>query len=137
MAAVAIGGAIGGGARYGVGRLLAESSAASPWTTFAVNVLGTLLLGWFLAWSVRRRRERGHAASHRIPLVATGVLGSFTTFSTFVLDATELASAGHVVASVAYAGGSVALGLAAAAVGLRIGGGPAGGAPTGAKATRP
>ena len=81
--AVGVGGAIGAMARHAVGaaslRLLGPNF---PWGTLTVNVAGSLAMGLFIAWLVAREP---HTSVMRA-FVATGVLGGFTTFSTFALD---------------------------------------------------
>ena len=121
--AVAAGGAVGGSARYGVDRLIPVEAAGFPVATFAVNVVGAFLLGALLARTVRRRGTGRSPAAGLLPFAATGVLGAFPTFSTFVVEAAELAVAGDAPLAAAYVTGSVATGLTAAYLGVRIGGG--------------
>lgn len=98
---VALGSACGGVARWGldawIGRLAANG--AFPWGIFAVNVLGCLLIGIGAA-AIERDGLR--------LLLLTGVLGGFTTFSTFSLQTVALLQDGRVGLAAAYAGGSLA-----------------------------
>ena len=113
-AAVAVGGVLGGGARIGLS-VLGNGGDGIPWGTAVANVSGALLLGYLLT----RFLQAGSRTSLTIPLLCTGLLGSYTTFSTFSLEAWELADAGRVGLAAAYALGSVVLGLVAAGVGIR------------------
>jgi CrcB protein len=87
-----------------------------PVSVVVVNLLGSFLLGLFLA-----RRERATVGATSLQFWAIGVLGSFTTFSAFSTDVVELLAAGRVAASVGYVGVSLLGGLALARVGRRIG----------------
>ncbi len=91
---VALGGAIGAMLRYGVG-LFARSLNAdigALYGTFFVNVFGSLLMGVFMAWIVARSANEAHHALYL--LVAVGMLGGFTTFSTFSLEAVHFINNG-------------------------------------------
>lgn len=87
-----------------------------PAAVVVVNLLGSFLLGLFLA-----RRERTAAGPTSLQFWAIGVLGSFTTFSAFSMDVVELVAAGRVFAVLSYASLSLIGGLAVANVGRRIG----------------
>ena len=109
---VAAGGALGSAARYAIAVVLPHGRSELPLATLLVNVAGCLLLGVLVAgWP--------HATWLR-PFLGTGVLGGFTTFSAFALETDRLLDRAPVTA-VVYVVLSVALGLAAAAVGLRVG----------------
>lgn len=95
---VAVGGAIGASARYGASLLWPTPAGAFPWTTLLVNVVGCALIGVLLAligevW-----------AAHRLmrPFLGTGVLGGFTTFSTYAVDFRQLVMDGHAPTGAAY-----------------------------------
>jgi CrcB protein len=115
---VAIGGALGASARYGVDRLIEQrSSSVFPWSTFAINVSGCFVIGVLTAVLV----ERQHLPAWvRIGLVV-GVVGGYTTFSTFAQEALELGEVHHVAIAFAYVAASVLLGLAAVYAGTRAG----------------
>ena len=109
---VALGGAAGSVLRYLTTRTLAGALGPGfPFGTLAVNLLGCLAMGAGHALLVRR--GDGHLA----PFVLTGILGGFTTFSAFSLDTMLLVERGRAGLALAYAGGSVLLGLAAFLVG--------------------
>ena len=114
---VAAGGAIGSVLRWAVSVWLARPGpAAFPWSTLAVNLLGSAAIGFVLALATERA---GFPASLRL-FVATGVLGGFTTFSAFSWETLSLARDGHALSATAYVLASVLGGLAAAAGGSAI-----------------
>ncbi|WP_433344157.1 fluoride efflux transporter FluC [Streptomyces sp. CA-253872] len=96
FAVVAAGGALGAVARYGAAVLWPTVGGAFPWTTFLVNVVGCALIGVLMA-SVAELRPHTHRLVR--PFLGTGVLGGFTTFSTYVLDVRGLLVAGRYVAA--------------------------------------
>ncbi|MEU0935289.1 MULTISPECIES: CrcB family protein [unclassified Embleya] len=110
LTAVSIGGAIGALGRWGLAEALPHSGTAFPWATLLTNVTGCLLMGILMGLPLPGVLTR--------PFLGTGVLGGFTTFSTFAVETRTLA-AGHAWASAClYVVGSVALGLAAVRLGL-------------------
>ncbi len=110
---VMIGGALGSVARYGLGRCL---NAAWPYGTFAANVLGGLLMGLVMGFILRNPGE-----SERLRLLlATGVLGGFTTFSSFSLETVQMLERRDYGSALLYAGLSVVLSVCAVALGLFI-----------------
>lgn len=134
VAVVALGGVLGALARYAVSVLVPHADPVLwPWATFVVNLVGALALGVLLAvvdarhahWSATRP-QRARLAR---PFLASGVLGGFTTFSTFSVEAVGLARAGSPGVAVLYAVASVILGVLAVAVGRRLGAVVAGPAP--------
>jgi CrcB protein len=83
---IAIGGALGAGARYGIGQAWPTPAMAFPWTTLLVNVVGCALMGVLMVLVGKR-----FAAPPMLrPFLGTGVLGGFTTFSTYAVDAEGL-----------------------------------------------
>lgn len=113
---VFIGGGLGSVARHGINRAgLALLGPGFPWWTFAVNVLGSFLIG--LLAGLFGALETGQNA--RLFLI-TGFLGGFTTFSAFSLDALTLWERGAAMQSGFYVLGSVILSLIAAALGLLL-----------------
>ncbi|MFN3389198.1 MAG: fluoride efflux transporter FluC [Allosphingosinicella sp.] len=99
---VMIGGAVGAGLRYEVGRLaLARLGAGFPWGTLAVNLGGGLAIG-LLAGAMGGGGDRPAWL-----LLGAGVLGGFTTFSAFSLDMFALLQRGAAAAAFAYAAASV------------------------------
>ena len=104
---VAIGGALGSVLRY-----LTISAVGGPIATFIVNVAGSLVMGvLFVVLSSR---------AHLSPLLMTGVLGGFTTFSAFSLDALRLYEGGQPAQAALYIAGSVVLSLIAVALGAAL-----------------
>ena len=109
LISVALGGAIGSVLRYLVGLVV-----AFPLGTLTVNIIGSFAIG--LIWV--HLADRG--LQHWLPFVMTGVLGGFTTFSAFTLDALRLVEEGRVTAAGAYVLASLVASLLACAVGLWI-----------------
>ncbi len=112
LAAIFAGGCIGALARAGLSEAVAEDPARWPWATFAANVLGAALLGYFAT----RLQERLPPARYRRPFLATGVCGALTTFSTLQIELIRMLDAGHAGLALAYALASLAAGFAALAV---------------------
>jgi CrcB protein len=113
---VAAGGVAGTAARYGLGRAFPTAASTFPWTTLAINLSGSFLLGAFLAWLHARRP----ADRWLRPLIAVGVLGGYTTFSTAMVETSVLAKDGHVIIAALYAGLGVVGGLVVVALGLTV-----------------
>ncbi|MEE2859315.1 MAG: fluoride efflux transporter CrcB [Paracoccus sp. (in: a-proteobacteria)] len=112
---VAIGGAAGATARYAVYRAIAWHGPGFPIATGVVNVLGSFAMG-VLAMALAMR-----LGNHYAPLLLTGVLGGFTTFSAFSLDALTLWERGQIWGMATYVLASVVLSLAAVVAGLALG----------------
>lgn len=117
LLAIALGGALGGSARYGLGRLLNAGADGFPWTTLTANVTGSLLLGMALALIIEHRPARRNLP----PFVAVGFLGSYTTFSALGVETILLLRLGRLSGAAAYVGSSLVLGLTAALIGVRLG----------------
>ena len=83
---IALGGALGAAARYGAGLAWPTAADAFPWTTLLVNVVGCALMGVLMVLVT----ERFVAPPLLRPFLGTGVLGGFTTFSTYAVDADRL-----------------------------------------------
>ena len=116
---VAIGGAVGAVARYGAGLWASRLSGSSgwPWGTFAVNLIGGLLIGLITGWIA----FKGHANSETVRLFAVvGVLGGFTTFSAFSLEMVQMLERREMAMAAGYALASVFLSVVAVFVGLTI-----------------
>jgi fluoride exporter len=113
---VALGGAIGAGGRYALGGWLhAQLGAGFPWGTFAVNVLGSLAIGVVLGLA-----QGGNLSPGASVFLAVGVLGGFTTFSSFSYETMQLLSAGQTGASLLNVFGQFAASLAAVYAGLAV-----------------
>jgi CrcB protein len=103
LLAIACGGALGALARIGVAQALPSSPGRWPWATFAVNIAGALMLGYF----VTRLQERLPVSTLRRPLLGTGLCGALTTFSTVQIELLKMAdhhryglAVGYLIASV-------------------------------------
>lgn len=112
---VAIGGAIGATARFAVYRAMIWHGPGFPVATAFVNVVGSFIMG-LLAVFLAERWGNAYA-----PLLLTGVLGGFTTFSAFSLDALTLWERGNATGAMIYVVVSVLLSLAAVIGGLAVG----------------
>ncbi|WP_428063786.1 fluoride efflux transporter CrcB [Brevundimonas sp.] len=116
---VAAGGAIGSVARYGLGVAAGRWAPNAGWPagTFAANVAGGLLMGLLVGWLA----FRGGAQQEAVRLfAAVGVLGGFTTFSSYSLEAVQMIERREIGLAAAYVVGSVVLAIAALFVGLMI-----------------
>ncbi|PKQ12377.1 MAG: fluoride efflux transporter CrcB [Alphaproteobacteria bacterium HGW-Alphaproteobacteria-1] len=112
---VALGGAIGSCLRYGVGLgVLRLAGPGFPIGVLAVNIIGSFLMGAFAVATV----ERGLA--HLNPLVMAGLLGGFTTFSAFSLEAVTLWERGAMGQAALYVGLSVGLSIGALILGAAL-----------------
>ncbi|GGK87413.1 putative fluoride ion transporter CrcB 1 [Sphaerisporangium melleum] len=103
LAAISAGGVLGALARFGLGLAFPVAPGGFPWTTFAINVTGCLLIGILMTTI----GELGQV--HRLlrPFFGTGVLGGFTTFSGYVVDIGRTAASGEPVTALAYLAGTV------------------------------
>ena len=113
---VALGGAVGSTGRYAIGTWMKDLPGI-PWGTFAVNIGGAFILGLIASlstshpeWDVATRTG-----------LTVGVLGGFTTFSTWTVESVEMFSQGHAGMGLANLGGSMVAGILAAAAGLALG----------------
>ncbi|MGY6638392.1 MAG: fluoride efflux transporter CrcB [Erythrobacter sp.] len=120
-ALVASGGAIGALGRYQLGRLVIrlmgdEAARGFPWATFIVNLVGCLVMGLLFGWFIRQ----GATNEGMRLLLGVGVLGGFTTFSTFSLELLVLLQRGSFYSALLFAGGSLLAGLAAVFIGVAV-----------------
>jgi fluoride exporter len=109
VAAVFAGGALGTAARAALSTAFPVSAAQWPWPTFAVNILGAFLLGYFTT----RLQERLPLSSYRRPLLGTGVCGGLTTFSTMQVEIVRMLDARYFGLALGYTAASLAGGYAA------------------------
>ena len=109
---VAIAGAAGTTARYGLDLHFSRDAHHVPWVTFAINVGGSFLIGAVVAML------DAHPHATLRPAITIGLLGGFTTFSTLSLETYRLLDRGHVALASAYSLGSLAAGLAAVTLGI-------------------
>jgi CrcB protein len=115
--AVAAGGALGAAARYELTLRFAGVGGSFPWATFCINVSGSFLLGLLLTFVL----DRWPPTRYTRPFLAIGLLGAYTTFSTFAVEADLLWKDGHVALGVLYVVGSLAVGGAAVYLGIVVG----------------
>lgn len=116
IAAVALGGALGSVARYGVALALTRVHSSFPWSILAVNVVGCFLIGAIGQWGGLAVAVPGWLR----PLVITGFLGGLTTFSTFGYDTLRLISAGEHTAAAGNVAANLLLGLGAVWLGMAV-----------------
>lgn len=122
---LAIGGAgfVGALARYGVVRLFGGwkwiGGMSFPWATLVINVTGSAFLGWF--YTFMARRMSGPAADTLKLAIATGFVGAYTTFSTYMFETDSLVAKGALYQAMGYLFGSVVLGLIGVRLGVVIG----------------
>ncbi len=116
---VAVGGALGTAARYGVSRALPTVTGHWPTGTFVVNMVGAFVLGALLEGLARRGPDVGWRQEARL-LVGVGFCGGLTTFSTLAVEADLLVRSSDAGLALAYAAGSVVCGLVATAVGITV-----------------
>ncbi|MFE9118479.1 fluoride efflux transporter CrcB [Streptomyces sp. NPDC007172] len=111
VAVVALGGAIGACARYGASLLWTTPAGSLPWTTLLVNASGCAVIGVLMVVITEV------LPAHRLvrPFFGTGVLGGFTTFSTYAVDIQKLLSAGRPLTACAYLALTLFAALAAVA----------------------
>jgi CrcB protein len=117
LGAISAGGVLGALARYGAGFAFPHGAGDFGWATFGVNTLGCLLIGIVVA-GVTSAEWAGRLAR---PFLVTGVLGGFTTFSTYIVDVQRALVAGAPRTALIYAAATLAAALAAALAGVRIG----------------
>jgi fluoride exporter len=116
--AVAMGGALGAVSRYGLDRLIEHRSfAVFPWSTFTINISGCFLIGVVIAALVDRHQAPGWL---RVGLVV-GVLGGYTTFSTFAQETLDLLRSEDVAVALVYSTGSLVTGVLAVLGGTMLG----------------
>jgi CrcB protein len=116
---VFLGGGIGAAGRHGVNIAAARLLGIGfPWGTLIVNVLGSFAMGLLAAWFAFR--AGAGLSQHARLFLTTGILGGFTTFSAFSLDAALLWERGAIVAAVSYILVSVILSIAGLFVGLAL-----------------
>ncbi len=116
LAVIAVGGVLGAEARFGVSTLLPHDVAGFPWATLVVNASGCLLIGVLMTLIVDA------APPHRLlrPFVGVGILGGYTTFSTYTVDIQHLLTAGRPAVAVGYLAGTAVVALAAVWAGVAL-----------------
>ena len=116
LAVVALGGALGSLARWGLAVTIPHTTGGVPWSTFLANVVGAFVLGALMVlvlevWPPTRLVR---------PFLGVGVLGGFTTFSTYLLDTQDLLRAGRPGAALLYLFGTLLVGLVASWAGVAV-----------------
>ncbi|WP_141237136.1 fluoride efflux transporter CrcB [Sphingopyxis sp. GW247-27LB] len=113
---VMVGGAIGAGGRHLVGQvMLARLGPGFPWWTLSINIAGSLLMGLLVGWLARS----GGSDTTRL-FLGVGILGGFTTFSSFSLEFWLLFERGAIAQAAAYVLSSVIVGIAACGLGMLL-----------------
>lgn len=117
--AVALGGALGASARYGVGLAMQRvSDAPGLYATLTVNVVGSALMGAVMAWLTTRAQT--DLTNTKYLFLAVGVLGGFTTFSAFALEVVHTINAGNAARWMSYVIASVVGSVVALMVGFGL-----------------
>jgi len=115
LAAISLGGMVGASARYGVAQFLPTRPGGFPWATFWTNLSGSFLLGLLLVLILERFRLTRLVR----PFVATGILGAFTTMSTYEVETALLIKDDHPLTALLYGLGSLVAGLLLAYTGIQ------------------
>lgn len=115
LAAIYAGGVAGALIRVGLAEALPPAAGAWPWPTFAVNMAGALLLGYFFALFRDHPEERLHH-----PFLGTGVCGTLTTFSTLQLELYDMVAEGHLALAAAYCAATVSVGYLLVRLGIGL-----------------
>ena len=117
---IATGGVLGALARYAAGELWPTPSGTFGWTTLLVNVVGCLAMGVLMVALTERSEDLPEPHPLLRPFFGTGVLGGFTTFSTYAVDAQGLLDHGHALAALAYLALTLVAAIAAVWVGVTL-----------------
>jgi len=117
MLAIAAGGAIGAVSRWLIASTIQKAAGGSfPWGTFAVNALGSLLLGFLFVWLI----ERSTAGELTRLALTVGFLGAFTTFSTYSLESVRLLQEGALAMALGNVVGQVVICLSLTWLGIQL-----------------
>jgi CrcB protein len=116
LGVISAGGALGALARYGLATAWPHRPGTFPWATFATNVTGCLLIGVLMVlitevWTAHRLLR---------PFLGTGVLGGYTTFSTYAVDGQQLMTAGATGTALLYLAATLTAALTATYVGITL-----------------
>lgn len=114
---IILGGALGTATRAALEQSFAPQPDALPWITLAINIVGSFLLGLLLETLSAAGPDHGSRRAARLTL-GTGMLGGFTTYSTFMIETADRLRDGAVVVASGYLLGSILVGLGAAFAGL-------------------
>ncbi|MFJ7280573.1 fluoride efflux transporter CrcB [Kitasatospora sp. NPDC098663] len=114
IAVIALGGGIGSVARYELAQAWPTKTSHFPWATFTTNISGSLLLGILMVYV----QEIWPPNRYLRPFLGVGILGGFTTFSTYTVELRGLLATGHLALADAYALTSLIAGFAAVWTGI-------------------
>lgn len=117
LALIGVGGAAGTLMRFGIEAAVPVGGNGWPWPTFLINIAGALVLAALLELLVLTGPDSGWRRRLRLT-VGTGMLGGFTTYSSFMVEAALLGGTGQYLIALGYASMSVVLGFTAAWVGI-------------------
>ena len=112
LVVIALGGGLGASARYGIAQLLPTTPDHFPWGTFLINVLGCFLIGVLMVRWGQRPLLR--------PFLGVGILGGFTTFSTYAVETRAMLTPGQVPLAMAYLFGTLAAAMLAVLAGVLL-----------------
>jgi len=112
LAVIALGGGLGALARYGISLWLPTTPGHFPWGTFLINVVGCFLIGVLMVRWGQRPLLR--------PFLGVGILGGFTTFSTYAVETRALLTPGDVPVAMAYLFGTLAAAMLAVLAGVAL-----------------
>ena len=114
LAVIALGAVVGATARYELAQAIHSTPGTFPWATFWANMSGSLALGFLVVLLLHRARL------HRLlrPFLATGILGAYTTMSTYLVETAVLIKDGHATVGVTYGLSSLVVGLLLAFAGM-------------------
>lgn len=115
LAAIYLGGVVGALIRVGLAEAASVGPGQWPWPTFAVNMAGAFLLGYFFALF----RDHPEESLHH-PFLGTGICGTLTTFSTMQLELFDLVDGGYLGLAAAYAATTIALGYVFVRIGIGL-----------------
>jgi CrcB protein len=114
LAVISLGGVLGSLGRYGIGRAFPASAHGFPWATFGINVSGCVLIGVLMVYVLGLWPDRTLVR----PFLGTGVLGGYTTFSTYAVDVVRLADAHAAGIAIGYLFGTLFAALAGVYAGM-------------------
>jgi CrcB protein len=117
LAVIAAGGMLGASARYTMARWLPTRAGHFPWATFWTNVSGSFVLGFLLIVLI----ERFPPTRYVRPFLTTGIIGAFTTMSTYEVETALLVKDSHQLTGIVYGVGSLVVGIGFAALGIVAG----------------
>ena len=116
LASIFCGGIVGALVRTGLSQAFPVGPGSWPWPTFAVNLVGAFMLGYF----VTRLQERLPTSAYKRPFLGTGVCGALTTFSTMEVELYQMIQAARWGLAVAYAAASIGAGFLALAAATAV-----------------